>query len=108
MHAHVPCNKRCDSCTKFVVAETSFECFATKGVYKVRRSTSSFSKNAIYIVFSLNCLKQGVRSTFDWKPILWNYKEKKWHLVALLTTSSMLAVTQLIPKEILDLLLLIN
>ena len=77
MHAHVPCNKRCDSCTKFVVAKTSFECFATKGVYKVRRSTSSFSKNAIYIVFSLNCLKQGVRSTFDWKPILWNYKEKK-------------------------------
>ena len=60
MHAYVPCKKRCDSCTNFVVAKSSFECFATKRVYKVRRSTSYVSKNVIYVAFCLNCLKQGV------------------------------------------------
>ena len=44
MHAYVPCKKRCDSCTNFVVAKISFECFATKRVYKVRQSTSLFPK----------------------------------------------------------------
>ena len=57
MHAYVACNKRCDSCTNFVVAKSSFECFATKRIYKVRWSTSSFSKNVIYIAFCLNYLK---------------------------------------------------
>ena len=32
------------------------------------------SKNIIYIEFCLNCLKQGVGSTVDWKPRLRNYK----------------------------------
>ena len=48
-----------------VVAKSSFECFATKRVYKVRRPTSCVSKNVIYIEFLLNCLKQGVGSTVD-------------------------------------------
>ena len=48
-----------------VVAKISFECFATKRVYKVRRSTSCVSKNVIYVAFCLNCLKQRVRSTVD-------------------------------------------
>ena len=30
MHTYVPCKKRCDSCTNFVVAKSSFERFATK------------------------------------------------------------------------------
>ena len=55
MYTYVPCNKRCDSCTKI-----SFECFATKRIYKVRWSTSCVSKNVIYIAFCLSCLKQGV------------------------------------------------
>ena len=57
-----------------MVAKRSFECFATKRVYKVRRSTSCVSKNVIYIAFCLNCLKKGVGSTVDWKPRLRNYK----------------------------------
>ena len=112
MHTYIPCKKRCDSCTNFVVAKSSFECFATKRVYKVRRFTSYVSKNVIYIAFCLNCLKQVVRSTVDWKPRLRNYKshikKKKCDLVALLTTLLMFVVIQMIPQEILDLLLLIN
>ena len=72
MDTYVPCKKRCDSRTKFVVAKSSFECFATKRVYKVRRSTSCVSKNVIYIAFCLICLKLGVGSTVDWKPRLRN------------------------------------
>ena len=63
-----------------VVAKSSFKCFAIKRVYKVRRCSLCVSKNVIYIAFCFNCLKQGVGSTVDWKPILWNYKshiEKK-------------------------------
>ena len=74
MHKYVPCKQRFDSCANFVVANSSFECFATKRIYKVRRSTSCVSKNVIYTVFCLNCLKQGVGSTVDWEPRLPNYK----------------------------------
>ena len=103
MHTYVPCKQRCDSCANFVVPKSSFECFATKRVYKVRRSTSCVSKN-------VNFLKQGVGCTVDWKPRLQNYKsniKKKCHLVALLITSLMYVVTQMIPQEILGLLLLL-
>ena len=68
MLTYVPCKQRCDSCANFAVAKSSFECFATKRIYKVRWSTSCVSKNVIYNAFCLNCLKQGVRSTVDWKP----------------------------------------
>ena len=74
MHTYVPCKQKCGSCANFVVAKTSFECFATKRIYKVRRSTPCVSKNVIYIVFCLNSLKQGVGSSVDWKPRLQNYK----------------------------------
>ena len=57
-----------------LVAKSSFKCFATKRVPKVRRSTSRVSKNVIYTAFCLNCLKQRVGSTVDWKPRLLNYK----------------------------------
>ena len=71
----------------------------------------AFPKNVLYIVFCLNCLIQGVRSTVDWKPRLQNYKShinKKCDLVALLITLLMFVVTKMIPQEILHLLLLIN
>ena len=74
MHTYVPCKKRCDSCMNFVVANSSFECFATQGVYKVKRSTSCVSKNVVNIAFCLNSLKQGVAITVEWKPTLRNYK----------------------------------
>ena len=57
MHTYVPCKKRFDSCTNFVVAKSSFECLATKGIYKVKQSNSCVSKNAVYLAFRLNCLK---------------------------------------------------
>ena len=114
MHTHVPCNKRCNSCTNFVVAKSSFECFTTKRVCKVTRSTSYVPKNVIFIAFCLNCLKQGAGSAVDWKPRLRNYKshiKKKMrscsianHFITLL----MFIVTQMITQKILDLLLLIN
>ena len=58
MHTYVPNKKQCDSCANFVVAKSSFKCFATKRVYEVRRPASCVSKNVIYIAFCLNCLKQ--------------------------------------------------
>ena len=73
-YTYVPCKPRCDSCANFLVAKSSFKCFALKIIYKVRRSTSCVSKNLIYIAFYLNFLKQGVGSTVDWKPRLRNYK----------------------------------
>ena len=73
-HTYVPCKQRCDSCASFVVTKSSLECFTRKRVYKVRRSISCISKDIIYIAFCLNCLKQGVGSTVDWKPRLRNYK----------------------------------
>ena len=48
--------------------------FPTKITDKVRQFISYASKNVIYIVFCLSCLKQEVRSTVDWKPRLQNYK----------------------------------
>ena len=74
IHTYVLCKQRCDSCANFVVAKSSFECFATKRVYKVRRSASCVFKDKIYIAFCLNCLKQGVESTIHWKPRLRKYK----------------------------------
>ena len=60
MQTFIPCKQMCDSCANSVVAKSSFECFTTKRIYKVRRSTSRVSKNVIYIAFCLNGLKQGV------------------------------------------------
>ena len=74
MYTYLPCRTRYDSCTKFVVTKSNFECFARKKVCKVRRSTSCISKSVIYFAFCLNCLKQVVVSTVDWKPRLGNYK----------------------------------
>ena len=76
MYTYVSCKQRCDSCANFVVAKSSFVCFATKRIYKVKRSTSCVSKKVIYIAFCLNCLKQGLVSTVDWKPRLRNYKSQ--------------------------------
>ena len=57
-----------------MVAKSKFENFATKGIYKLIRVITCLSKNVIYIAFGLNCLKQGVGSTVDWKTKLLNYK----------------------------------
>ena len=95
-----------------MVAKSKFENFATKGIYKLIRVITCLSKNVIYIAFGLNCLKQGVGSTVDWKTKLLNYKshiKKRCNLKSFLTTLSKFVVTQMIPqKSILDLLSLIS
>ena len=108
---YVPCKQKCDLCANIVVAKSSFECLPTKEFTKLDVLPHAFPKNVLYIVFCLNCLIQGVRSTVDWKPRLQNYKShinKKCDLVALLITLLMFVVTKMIPQEILHLLLLIN
>ena len=35
---------------------------------------SCVSKNVIYVAFCLNCLKQGLGYTVDWKPKVQSYK----------------------------------
>ena len=101
MHTYVLCKQRCDSYANFVVAKSSFECVATKRVYKVRRSTSCVSKNVTYIAHCLNILKQGVGSTVDWKPRLVRYFSIVNHFIDVCVDTDD-------PSRILDLLLLIN
>ena len=50
MQTYVPCNKRINSCTKFVFAKSSFEYFTTKRIYGYTVYLS-VSKNVIYITF---------------------------------------------------------
>lgn len=68
------CDKKCESCDFFVIPTDTVECFATKKTYKVRRNLSCESKYVIYLAFCILCMKQGVGSTFDWKPRMRNYK----------------------------------
>ena len=53
---------------------TAIKCFATGGIFKIRRDSSCQMENVIYVAFCLNCQKQGVGSTVSWKSRLRNYK----------------------------------
>ena len=44
MRTYVPCKQRCNSCANFVVAKSSFECFATKRIYKIDGLPHAFPK----------------------------------------------------------------
>ena len=44
MFRYLPWNKPCDSCANFVISKSSFECFSTKRVYKIRRLPQVFPK----------------------------------------------------------------
>ena len=83
-------------------------------VYKVRRSTSCVSKNVIYTAFCLNCLKQGVGSTVDWKPRLrifnhftdvCSYTDDPSRNIKLVIVDQLNNTNSLSPDEIDDLLL---
>ena len=41
---------------------TAIKCFATGGIFKIRRDSSCQMENVIYVAFCLNCQKQG-----DWR-----------------------------------------
>ena len=71
---YTKCGKTCESCNFFVVPTDSFKCFATSKTYKIKRSFTCLSKYIVYLAFCILCEKQGVGSTFDWKPRMRNYK----------------------------------
>ena len=71
---YVKCGRSCESCNKFVDVVDSIKCFATKKVYKIRRSINCNMKNVIYVAYCIKCFLQGVGSTTVWKPRMRNYK----------------------------------
>ena len=66
--------KNCESCNNFVDETIYIECNATGTKCKIRRNISCNSKNVIYVLYYIKCMKQGVGSTTSWKPWLSNYK----------------------------------
>ena len=62
------CRKRSDSCKNFIVHVSSFEYFATKKSFKIRRHLTCTTPNMIYLAYFIKCGKQGVESTENWKP----------------------------------------
>ena len=83
----IDCMKWCDSCKNFVDHISSFECFATKKNFKIRRYLTCTTPNMIYLAYCTKCGKQGVGSNKNWKPRLSNYKShikkkvKSWSIV---------------------------
>ena len=75
------------SSKSFVGHVSSFECFATKNISKIKRYLACTTPNMIYLAYCTKCGKQGVRSTENWKPRLSNYKlhlkkkVKSWPIV---------------------------
>ena len=70
----IDCMKRCDSYKNFVDHISSFECFATKKIFKIRRYLACTTPNMIHLAYCTKCGKQGVGSNKNWKPRLSNYK----------------------------------
>ena len=50
------CMKRCDSCKNFVDHISSFECFTTRTIFKIRRHLTCTTSNMIYLGY---CTKYG-------------------------------------------------
>ena len=57
------CMKRCDSCKNFVDHVSSFECFATRKIFKIRRYLTCTTPNMIYLACCTKYGKQGLGST---------------------------------------------
>ena len=57
------CKKKFDCCNNFVDEATAIKCFATGRIFKIRRDSLYQTKNVIYVVYCLNCQKQGVGLT---------------------------------------------
>ena len=73
-HEYKSCKKKCNSCINFVDEATAIKCFATWRIFKIRRDGSCQTKNVIYVMYYLNCQKQGVGLTVSWKSHLRNYR----------------------------------
>ena len=71
---YVPCGKKCDSCNNFVDIVDSFVCKATEKKFTIRKQLTCATQNVIYMCYCLNCNKQGIGSTSNWKSRLANYK----------------------------------
>ena len=68
------CANACDSCDFFVWETNCITSTATGKSFWIRRDFSCNSKFVIYCATCTLCRKQGVGSTFIWKPRLSNYK----------------------------------
>ena len=71
---YIKCGRKCESCDFFVIADDHVKCFASSKTYKVRRHLKCDSRYVVYMAVCIVCNKQGVGSTFDWKPRMRNYK----------------------------------
>ena len=47
---------------------------ATGRKYYIRRDSTCFTPNVVYVIYCKKCIKQGVGSTISWTPSLLNYK----------------------------------
>ena len=68
------CGKTCDSCDYFVWGTDRIVSNATGKSFWIRGNFTCHSKYVIYCASCALCKKQGVGSTFNWKPRLANYK----------------------------------
>ena len=57
------CKKKFDCCNNFVDEATAIKCFANGRIFKIRRDSLYQTKSVIYVVYCLNCQKQGVGLT---------------------------------------------
>ena len=71
---YIPCGNNCDSCNNFVIPCKEFVSFADGRTFKARGTFSCKLKFVVYLAFCIKCKKQGIGSTFEWKPRLSNYK----------------------------------
>ena len=51
-------NKRCDTCTNFMIFDITFKCAATGKYYKVKWTLSSNSTNVVYLIICQCCRLQ--------------------------------------------------
>ena len=73
------CQNDCDSCKCFVMETDKITSTATGKSYWIRRDFSCNSRYIIYCAMCTKCRKQGIGSTFVWKPRLSNYKSHIKH-----------------------------
>ena len=66
--------RNCIDCKYLKEKGEYFYSYVTKRQYKVRQNVNCQSKNAIYLVTSKKCKKQGVGETISFKPRMANYR----------------------------------
>ena len=73
-HQYKLCNKKCDSCDNFLSSQSYVTFNATRRNYYIRRNSTFFAPNFVYMPHHKQYKKQSVGSTILWKPRLRKYK----------------------------------